>query len=363
MSLKTKKAIAEGRGFNTGTLNDGMMKQLKTFLTSVDVGWYLLLDNSGAGTDPHFFISNKATNVANDNTQAFYKVGFLTSEAGFVRITSYFKWDGASTFSIQGPYQRIETYDTAEFEFQCRADTELEFICLTTKPGSTAYTAILSVLKMDDSYLSTGSTLLQTISNKVSTSSTSHTLTVPDASAFLVGGIYRVTDTKTANASFSVTVVSKDTGLNTILVSSSSNLNVTIDASAQIGVMPHKFAYYYQAEFTSPQSASAPYNIGYMGYQDASFVTTSVNGEFHRLKEEDVSTLLSTIPTMVRPMLIADKVMTSLGTDLPDILYLGHIPYVYKSITRTAFTQGFTVSAVNYVSMGGNILIEEGTYV
>lgn len=361
MALKTKKAIAEGRGFNTGTLNDGMMKQLKTFLTSVDVGWYLLVDNSGAGTDPHFFLSNKATNVDNDNTQIFYKIGFLTSEAGFIRISAYYKWDGASTFSIPGFYKKVPTYDTAEFEFQCRADTELEFICLTTKPGTTAYTVIVSVLDMDDSYLPNGHTLLQTISNKVSHSSTSHTLTVPDASAFIVDGIYRVTDTKTANTSVGVTVVSKDTGLNTILVSSSDNLNVTLAASAQIGVFPHKFVmFYHNGGGGSENGYATPYS---MQLTSGSFLSGEHINYLYNNNTEGVSILGSSIPTMVRPMIIADRTLGSFGVALADTYYIGHIPYTYNSITRTAFTQGFTVSAVNYVSMGFYLLIEEGTYV
>lgn len=361
MSLKTKKAIAEGRGFNTGTLNDGMMKQLKTFLTSVDVGWYLLLDNSGDGTDPHFFISNKNTNVDNDNTQIFYKIGFLTSESGYIRISTYYKWDGSITFSIPGWYKKVTTYDTAEFEFQCRADTELEFIALTTLPGSTAYTAIASVLKMDDSYLPTGYAILQTISAKVmGVDNYIATLTVSDASAFLVGSIYILTDTKTANTSIPVVVQSKDVGLNKIVVTSPGNitLNVTLDASAQIGALPHKFV------LSDGEYCATPYNIqwtsGYTGFLNYELNT---NNQPYNNKTEGVSSDLSNIPTMIRPMVVAYRALGSNNPVLADTYYLGHIPYLFKSVTRTAFVQGFTVDAVNYVSIGGLYSLEEGAYV
>jgi len=355
MSLLCKKAIAEGRGFNTGTSYDGLMKQLKTFLVTT-VGWNLLVDNGGDGTDPHFFISNKTSSTVNDDTQIFYKVGYVTADSARVRITPFYKWDGSVTFSIPGPFNNIVTYDTAEFEFQARSNTELTFIALTTLAGADAYTAIMSELDMSDSLLPNGYLTTDTVTDKVMGGTNFiATLTVSDASKFVVGGDYVLTDMSGTGFAYRTTITARDTDLNTVTVLSPNSLNITLGSGTKLGVLPRKFVFAF--EYGNSRGALLPYSPLYGSLQSSIDIRTA-NSQFD-WTVEDVFTLGSTVQIMVQPIFSRNEHSHTPATRL----FYGHVPYIYMSKNRPVFTSGLTVGGVNYIQTGYYGLIEEGTLV
>jgi hypothetical protein len=118
--------IATGRSFAT----DGFMDKFKTWV-DLSAGYgpaWFIIDDQSAGSDPYIVISDVAAAGANDISSGpsglpakFIKIGYLDSEAGFIRMQHYLYWN-TSTHVGYGVWQgkRVATYDAAQFEYRFR---------------------------------------------------------------------------------------------------------------------------------------------------------------------------------------------------------------------------------------------------
>ena len=124
-----------GRGFS-GVDANGFLAKLYTWITkgygSGGPAWYIHDDQSALGTNPYIVVTDTSSPSVNDYNTApnggapkFLKIGYVTSEAGFIRIQAYLWWNNSTQtgYGLWAGY-RLSTVDAGEFTYDFRGGGE-----------------------------------------------------------------------------------------------------------------------------------------------------------------------------------------------------------------------------------------------
>lgn len=122
-----------GRGFDAG----GFMGKLYAWITKTQAnhgpGWYIIDDQSTAGTNPYIVVSDKSAPSANSSRAKIIQIILPTATSGRVQF-SYWNWWNASTHVGVGPAGQayfisfVPTLDSATFSYHFEGGAELLFI-------------------------------------------------------------------------------------------------------------------------------------------------------------------------------------------------------------------------------------------
>lgn len=346
MAMKKNLAIAEGRSFNTGVTYDGAMKIVKDFLVTT-VGWHLLYDDSANPTNPYITISNKAVTTQNDPDQIYIKLGFDVSSSGNIRQKVYMGFDGIDTTSLEWSSESLPSYDDAEFELHIRSETDLSFICITTKTGANIDTWCFDANDISKSLFEDKTTRHSITAYTRLGDIDRADITLNSTAGVTVGNEYFIVDTVTGNYK-RVVVEDINALVVTVVVGYADfdSMPASMTAGSIFGTLPYKFYTYRDG------SIRLPLIVGYYG---DGFLGTHVNAN-----TRGVANLLG----YTSPKVVINRTMHIDGTtsspNRAERTYGGMTKILYGTGFGSPLTTGITVGAVNYVMVAQDWFVEDG---
>lgn len=261
-----ESGVCTGRGFAASSPN-GFLEKFKTWIVKAYAAggplWYILDDQSALATNPYIIISDTAAPAANDYNTApnggapkILKVGYVSTEAGYIRVNGYMWWNSATHvgYGLWCGY-RLDTYDDADFAYDFRGGEEC--LIIQTRLGTSWDSFIID----DWEYMSglvEATTAIGTLQAQAAAgSSVTIQLDVGEAANFTVDKYYYICNFNGVAYVDYCKVTARDLINDTITVD---QIGLTFAAGSIIGAYPHRWV------VASSGAAGGVANLNYTGY-------------------------------------------------------------------------------------------------